>query len=81
MVTSKSIGINNIGSDGYTPIIKAATHDHIETVIALIKAGADLNKASNNGVTPLFMACRYASLHGVPQWSSGGSECSDQGGG
>jgi ankyrin repeat protein len=39
-----------------TPLFMAACNCHEAVVRVLIVAGADINKAADNGVTPLFMA-------------------------
>ena len=40
-----------------TPLNLASQNGHKEIVNALIEAGANVNKADNDGMTPLDMAC------------------------
>eukprot|EP00982_Pelagococcus_subviridis_P015521 31407-Pelagococcus_subviridis.AAC.5 len=40
------------------PLHKAASNGHEAVVRALIEAGADVNKANDNGTTPLFIAAQ-----------------------
>lgn len=49
-------GINYKERHGWTPIHLAALHGHLEILIVLIKAGADVNASSNIGLTPLMNA-------------------------
>ena len=58
MVKSESIGLNSEGRLGGTPTYWAAYHGLVEMVRALVTVGADINKADNNGVTPLRTARR-----------------------
>ena len=58
MVKSESIGLNSEGRLGGTPTYWAAYHGLVEVVRALVTVGADINKADNNGVTPLRTARR-----------------------
>ena len=58
MVKSESIGLNSERRLGGTPTYWAAYHGLVEMVRALVTVGADINKADNNGVTPLRTARR-----------------------
>jgi ankyrin repeat protein len=42
---------------GFTPLYSASQNGHLNVVDALLRAGADVNKAKNDGATPLFAAC------------------------
>ncbi len=46
----------NAAVDGSTPLQWAVKNDHLEVVKALLKYGADVNAAAENGVTPVFIA-------------------------
>lgn len=45
--------------EGWSPIHYAATGPNVQTVAALLKAGAPIEARSPNGSTPLMMAARY----------------------
>ena len=47
---------NTTGITGRTPLHKAASNGHIETVKLLISKGADVNIKDENGWTPLHLA-------------------------
>ena len=44
------------------PLFQTAKQGDLETVRALIVAGADVNKAENDGCTPLFIAAECGHL-------------------
>jgi ankyrin repeat protein len=50
------VDVNQIGYHGHTPLIYAAKKGNIAIGLALIRRGADVNKANKTGATPLF-AC------------------------
>lgn len=41
---------------GFTPLIRAAGHGHIDVAVELMKSKVDVNKGNLNGVTPLNFA-------------------------
>lgn len=51
------IDVNAPQPDGTTPIHWAAYHDDTATVDQLIRAGANVNAATDAGITPLWVAC------------------------
>ena len=71
MVKSESIGLNSKGREGYTTYW-AAYHGLVEVVRALATAGADINKADNDGWTPLITASYMDHLPAVQYYRSHG---------
>ena len=51
------IDVNAPQADGTTPIHWAAYHDDTATVDQLVRAGANVNAATDAGITPLWVAC------------------------
>mmetsp|Transcript_5917 Transcript_5917/g.17020 ORF Transcript_5917/g.17020 Transcript_5917/m.17020 type:complete len:928 (-) Transcript_5917:85-2868(-) len=48
--------IDTLSSAGFTPVIIAAAHGHVDVVRYLIAAGADQNRSNKDGVTSLMYA-------------------------
>jgi hypothetical protein len=51
--------LNEKSPDGGTPLIAAATFNHLEAVKALVEGGADLNLTNNDGSTALLTAAFF----------------------
>ena len=51
--------INKESFDGVKPMVKGTQEGHVAVVLALIEADADINKATDNGRTPLYFAARF----------------------
>jgi ankyrin repeat protein len=51
------IDVNAPHPDGTTALHWASYHDDVRTVEMLIRAGANVNKATDAGITPLWIAC------------------------
>jgi hypothetical protein len=63
LVESRSIDANmEIVAGGYTPLYVASHHGHLPVVEALLQAGADVDKARDNGATPLYIASHHGHL-------------------
>lgn len=56
IVTLSSCPLGSTTVDGLTPLHQAAAQGLLESVKALLDAGADLNRKDSNGHTPLEMA-------------------------
>src|SRR5262245_38608036 len=54
--------VNGPRADGATALLWAAHWDHRESVDLLLQAGANVNAADDDGVTPLARACENASV-------------------
>jgi len=52
--------VNACGSDKVTPLMMASYLNHPKCVLALLKAGAEVNARDVNGRTALFWACLWA---------------------
>ncbi|KXJ11595.1 ankyrin repeat and SAM domain-containing protein 3 [Exaiptasia diaphana] len=51
--------INAADARGYTPLLYATLYRHSETIVTLVKLGADLKKSENiHGLTPLLLAAK-----------------------
>ena len=48
--------MNQAANDGMTPLFIAAQQGHIDILRVLVKAGADLDQARDNGATPVNLA-------------------------
>ena len=55
LVTTLSLSLL-LRADGMTPLANAVTCEHAEIVAALVKHGADVNAADDDGETPLSSA-------------------------
>ena len=51
------VDVNAPHADGTTALHWASYHDDVRTVEMLIRAGANVNKATDAGITPLWIAC------------------------
>ena len=51
------VDVNAPHPDGTTALHWASYHDDVRTVETLIRAGANVNKATDAGITPLWIAC------------------------
>ena len=49
--------MNNVKTNGATPLTIAVSLQHREIVTALLKAGADPNQLTFSGLSPLYIAC------------------------
>ena len=59
-------GVDNIDYCGHTPIMMAATHDHVECTYVLVVHGAPLDRQSRrDGRTALHMACRFGNVRSL----------------
>jgi ankyrin repeat protein len=65
MLDSKKTKIEHTNNHGATALYVAAQNGKYQTVLALVKGGADVNHANINNVTPLFMACQNNNLQCV----------------
>jgi uncharacterized protein len=54
---NKGMPVNMIDADNNNALLFASFEGHVETMQALIDAGADVNQAGTQGSTPLMMAC------------------------
>jgi ankyrin repeat protein len=54
--------VNNIDSNGWTPLHSACGNGHVTVVQLLIDSGADVNICDHNGVTPFHLAFRNGYL-------------------
>ena len=54
-----------------TPVYLAAQQGHTHVVMELIKAGADVNQANSEGVTPLYMPLKMGTRVSWPAHPSG----------
>lgn len=52
-------------SDGWTPLHAACYNDQLDSVEALVKAGADVNALCKDGDTPLHYACAQGAVNVV----------------
>jgi FOG: Ankyrin repeat len=50
------------GAGGWTPLLLACRANQVESVASLLKAGADVNRANDAGVTALFVAAGEGNL-------------------
>ncbi|MGH9759542.1 MAG: ankyrin repeat domain-containing protein [Blastocatellia bacterium] len=53
-------GVNCRGPAGLTPLMHAIMGGHVETMIVLMEAGADVNLAAEDGSTALLKACLWS---------------------
>ena len=58
LLLDKGADINQVNSDGITPLSISCLSGHLATSELLISSGADINQADSNGLTPLWLACR-----------------------
>ena len=54
---SKGAAINKLGSDEFTPLMRAAQAGHYDLVKVLLQHGADPNATAKDGASALFWAC------------------------
>lgn len=52
----KGADVNAVDKDGWTPLLAASEHEHVEVAEILIKSGADLEAKAEGGMTPLLVA-------------------------
>ena len=48
---------------GWNPIYIPSQSGHVDVVKYLVEHGADINRETNDGYTPLFMACYDGKLN------------------
>ena len=56
MLMGKGAVVNDLKSDGASPLFMAAQNGRTEMVYMLLKAGADPNKSLADGATPIFVS-------------------------
>jgi len=61
------VGVNAVNSSGSTALRLAAMHGHNDVVAQLIRAGADVNVADNNGTTTLMWIAELDMKTGTAQ--------------
>lgn len=66
--------IETAANDGSTPLYIAAQNGHLEVVIALLQAGADINQPANDGKTPLYIAAENGHLDMVQALLAAGAD-------
>src|SRR6267142_289296 len=71
----QQVNVNAAQPDGTTALAWAANRDDLETADLLIRAGADVNKANDYGVTPLSLACTNRSALMVERLFNGVTIC------
>jgi ankyrin repeat protein len=55
--------VNAKNDYGWTALMMAVFHDHVENAKLLLEAGADVNAKNNRGLTALMMAAQYFHDH------------------
>src|SRR5258705_6311711 len=68
------VDVNSPGPDGATALAWAVHWDDLNTANLLIGAGAKVNAASDNGVTPLWLACYNGSAPMVERLLESGAD-------
>ena len=66
----KGKDINALGDYKWTPLMYAVLGQNIETIEKLLTAGADVNAADQDGVTPLIASIAYAPASYMTQYMS-----------
>ena len=66
--------MNIAGSFRNTALIRAAIHGDVETISALIQAGADVNRSGKNGTAALKEGADLGSLECIDLLLSSGSD-------
>ena len=56
-LVKQRVDVNTPQADGTSPLHWAAYHDDAATIDLLIRAGANVNAATDAGITPLWVAC------------------------
>lgn len=59
-VVQKEVGLERRNNNGYTPLLAAVSFDHVDTVEALLDAGADINVLNYSGSGALIVAMDMA---------------------
>ncbi len=73
LIETSGIDVNGIGSEGFSPLMMAASEDEIEVLDFLIKKGADVN-LKNNGWTALIEAADEGSLESMRRLLKAGAD-------
>jgi ankyrin repeat protein len=66
--------VNTLGKNGHTPLMDAAKEGDIETVLDLLRRGAEVNGRSNKGKTALHYAAAHGHVEVVKQLIANGAE-------
>jgi ankyrin repeat protein len=66
--------VNALGKNGHTPLMDAAKEGDLETVLDLLRRGAEVNGRSNKGKTPLHYAAAHGHVEVVKQLITHGAE-------
>jgi hypothetical protein len=65
LVESRSIDVNmeiSLGGDKFYPLYLASGQGHLPVVQALLQGGADVDKARDDGATPLMVARQHTAI-------------------
>jgi ankyrin repeat protein len=71
--------VNHVNTYGQTALSVAATHGHVEAIIALLAAGAEVDHAETDGNTAMYGAASRGHAEAVRVLVAAGAEVSNAG--
>ena len=70
----EDLDLHDSGPNGWTPLLHAVHKNQLESVRALIHAGADVNRRAINGITPLGLAAGQGEAEIVDELLAAGAD-------